>query len=45
VPHDSYRRLAAADFAALLLPGGLVADLKGMWRNVALPDYLRRWQP
>lgn len=45
VPHEAYRRLTAADFAARLLPDGLVADLKGMWRDVALPDYLRRWQP
>ncbi len=45
VPHESYCRMAAAEFAALLLPGGLVADIKGMWRSVALADSLRRWQP
>jgi hypothetical protein len=27
-----------------LRPGGLVADVKGMWRGLALPPGLRRWQ-
>jgi len=43
VPHDSYRDFAPARFAELLVPGGLVADVKGMWRALALPDGLRRW--
>jgi UDP-N-acetyl-D-galactosamine dehydrogenase len=39
-----YAALARADFARLVRPGGLVADIKGMWRKTAFPDGLRRWQ-
>ena len=44
VPHRVYRDFSAATFESLLEPGGLVADIKGMWRGVPLPDSLRRWQ-
>ena len=44
VAHAAFRNLDAAGLAALLKPGGLVADVKGMWRAVQLPDGLRRWQ-
>jgi UDP-N-acetyl-D-glucosamine/UDP-N-acetyl-D-galactosamine dehydrogenase len=44
VPHRAYRALATADFARLLKPGGLVADIKGMWRGLALPPGARRWE-
>ena len=44
VPHQAYAALDGAGLAALLTPDGLVADVKGMWRAVALPDGLRRWQ-
>lgn len=44
VTHDAYRTLATEDFARLVRQGGLVADIKGMWRDTALPDGLRRWQ-
>ena len=33
----------AGRLAALLRPGGLLADLKGMWRDLRLPDRIRRW--
>jgi UDP-N-acetyl-D-galactosamine dehydrogenase len=42
VPHAAYRDVR---FASVLKPGGLVADIKGLWRDVALPEGLRRWQP
>jgi UDP-N-acetyl-D-galactosamine dehydrogenase len=44
VPHDEYRKLEAADFRRLLRAGGLVADLKAMWRDADLPAGVRRWQ-
>ncbi|MSO54346.1 MAG: nucleotide sugar dehydrogenase [Rhodospirillales bacterium] len=44
VTHQSYRDLTSADLARLVVPGGLVADIKGMWRQLALPSGLRRWQ-
>ena len=43
VAHAPYRGFTTATFAALLAPGGLVADIKNMWRGTALPEGLRRW--
>ena len=45
VAHEPYRAFAAADLARLVTANGLVADLQGMWRRLALPSGLRRWQP
>jgi len=45
VRHDSFRALETADFSRILRPGGLIADLKRMWRDaadVAVTD-LRYW--
>jgi UDP-N-acetyl-D-galactosamine dehydrogenase len=44
VAHDAYKALGAADLARLVRKGGLVCDIKGMWRGRALPDGLRRWE-
>jgi len=44
VPHAAYLDFTAGTFAALLNPGGLIADIKGMWRGLATPDGFRRWQ-
>ncbi|MGH6717978.1 MAG: nucleotide sugar dehydrogenase, partial [Alphaproteobacteria bacterium] len=44
VAHAPYRALDGRAIAALVEPGGLIADVKGMWRRVALPDGVRRWQ-
>ena len=44
VPHDDYRDMAADKIVATLKPGGLVADIKGMWRKLELPDNHPRWQ-
>ena len=44
VMHDHYRRFTTADFSTLVTSGGLVADIKGMWRDVELPDGMRRWR-
>ncbi|MBM3533562.1 MAG: nucleotide sugar dehydrogenase [Alphaproteobacteria bacterium] len=43
VAHDAYRGFTDADFARLLRAGGLVADIKGIWRGRGLPAGLRRW--
>jgi UDP-N-acetyl-D-galactosamine dehydrogenase len=45
VPHEVYRAFTAGDIGRLLAADGLVADIKGIWRGVALPDSVRRWQP
>ena len=39
VSHDQYRAMTGAELNALLAPGGTIADLKGIWRELALdPD-------
>jgi UDP-N-acetyl-D-galactosamine dehydrogenase len=43
VPHRQYCDLGVKDFERLLAPGGLLADIKGMWRTITLPDGYRRW--
>jgi UDP-N-acetyl-D-glucosamine/UDP-N-acetyl-D-galactosamine dehydrogenase len=43
VPHHAYIRLDPARLAGLLRPGGLLADVKGVWRGVELPYGIRRW--
>ncbi len=44
VPHDLYRAFTGPSFRSLLHAEGVVADIKGMWRDVRLPDGLHRWQ-
>jgi len=43
VPHTEYATFATADFTRLLAPAAVVADIKGMWRNTALPAGMVRW--
>ena len=43
VPHQAFTRLDGDRLAGLLRPGGLLADLKGMWRDLRLPGGYRRW--
>jgi len=44
VPHAHYRKMAPGEVAGLLREGGLIADVKGMWRNATFPEGVRRWQ-
>ena len=44
VPHASYCDFTAETFRTLLVPGGVIADVKGMWRSIEGPDGYRRWQ-
>ncbi|HAU29123.1 MAG TPA: nucleotide sugar dehydrogenase [Rhodospirillaceae bacterium] len=37
VAHDSYKTLTAVQLAGMMREGGLVADLKGMWRQLGMP--------
>ena len=43
VPHRTYMELGAVDFARLLVPGGLLADVKCMWRKITTGPEYRRW--
>jgi len=38
VSHEAYERLGAVGLMKLVKPGGVVADIKGMWRSIELPD-------
>lgn len=44
VPHAPYIAFTGESFETLLKPGGLVADVKALWRGNALPDGLRLWR-
>ena len=44
VPHRAYRSMSAGEAAALARPGGLVADLHGIWQEAAFPAGLDRWK-
>ncbi len=43
VAHRAYRAYDAARIERLVAPGGTVADLKGVWRDVALDPGVDRW--
>lgn len=43
VAHDDYAGFGPDSFNRLLEDGGLVADIKGMWRKADLPAGLKRW--
>ena len=44
VAHADYAAFPPSELARLAKPGGLIADIKGQWRNLALPDGLKRWE-
>ena len=44
VSHSVYANFGPHSFEKLLKPGGLVADVKAMWRHVQLPAGVRRWE-
>ena len=43
VPHQLYRDMDPTLIATLLTPDGLLADLKGIWRNQSIPCDAERW--
>ena len=44
VPHTPYVEIGPEKLKEMLEPGGLIADVKGMWRSMPTPDGLTRWQ-
>ena len=44
VPHDTYVDFKGESFERLVKNGGLVADIKGMWRGVPMPAGIRLWR-
>lgn len=43
VSHSEYRAMSDAALAALVRPGGTLADVKGMWRDRVLGNSIARW--
>jgi UDP-N-acetyl-D-galactosamine dehydrogenase len=43
VPHKAYRDLTDAELEGMLNPGGMLADIKGMWRDRSLDPSIARW--
>jgi len=43
VAHQAYREMGSKRLEALVSPGGTLADLRGMWRTVALHPDVDRW--
>lgn len=43
VSHDAFRQMSRAALVGLLAPNGLVADIKGIWHDLDLPESIRRW--
>ena len=43
VGHSAYRDMSALALQALVAEGGTLADLRGMWRTLALDPALDRW--
>lgn len=44
VSHDEYKAIDGPEFERLLETGGLIADVKAMWRSLDKPAHLRKWQ-
>lgn len=44
VQHAEYAQFSAGELAQLVAVDGVVADIKGMWRSLVLPEGIRRWQ-
>lgn len=44
VGHAEYSAFSMEMLADLVKPDGLIADIKGMWRHIALPNGVRRWE-
>lgn len=43
VAHRAFRQIDEVYLSSLLAPGATVADVKGMWRELALPSSVDRW--
>ncbi|MBO6518933.1 MAG: nucleotide sugar dehydrogenase [Rhodospirillales bacterium] len=43
VRHEAYCDFTSEVLSAQVVADGLIADLKGMWRHIDMPDGIRRW--
>ena len=44
VAHDQYRDMSSGELGRLVKPGGLIADIKAIWRGRELPPGRQHWQ-
>ena len=44
VAHDAYKNLSADDLNALMGSGGILADIKGIWRALTMGPTIKRWE-
>jgi UDP-N-acetyl-D-galactosamine dehydrogenase len=44
VPHDKYAAFTRDALAAMVSSGGLIVDLKGMWRSLDLGPDIKRME-
>ena len=44
VAHSMYRSFSSATLQTLIKPDGLLADVKALWRDLVLPENVRRWE-
>ena len=44
VRHREFENFKAADLLRLLASDAVIADIKGMWRELTLPPEIKRWQ-
>jgi UDP-N-acetyl-D-galactosamine dehydrogenase len=44
VAHNAYKDLSADALNALMESGGILADIKGIWRAMTMPPTIKRWQ-
>ncbi|MDP1974394.1 MAG: nucleotide sugar dehydrogenase, partial [Alphaproteobacteria bacterium] len=43
VPHDEFKDFTTKNLAHLIKQGGIIADLKGIWRNIEMPAKVKTW--
>ena len=43
VAHTEFVEMGTADFDKLLKPGGLIADIKAMWKGNGISEHYRHW--
>jgi UDP-N-acetyl-D-galactosamine dehydrogenase len=43
VPHQHYRQMGLEQVAEFVTEGGLIADVKGIWRGEEPKDGIRKW--
>ena len=45
VSHQEYKKISGSDILNYMPKGGLLADIKGMWRDLDLPPTIKIWRP